>query len=103
MSAIPQAKGCTSVEPSSGKRYAHCGLNPRMSSMVRAKLASAFSLVVALAATVAWNSPEPSGMVFGSPTVQSLGHMAFGPGNVLFIGDNDGAQILAVEIADAPR
>ena len=62
-------------------------------------------LVVAagVAASLAWIRPEPSGMIVGNPAVKSLGHMAFGPGNVLFIGDNAGAQILAVEIADESR
>jgi hypothetical protein len=57
-------------------------------------------LAAATAASIAWIRPEPSGMIRGNPAVKSLGHMAFGPGNVLFIGDNVGAQILAVEIAD---
>ena len=62
-------------------------------------------LVVAagLAASVAWIRPTPNGMVVGNPAFQSLGHMAFGPGNVLFIGDNSGAQILAIEVADEAR
>src|SRR5687767_6371610 len=60
-------------------------------------------LIVAagVAASIAWIRPEPSGMVVGNPAFRSLGQMAFGPGNVLFIGDNTGAQILAVEVADA--
>jgi hypothetical protein len=62
-------------------------------------------LVVAagVAVSIAWIRPATSGMVVGSPAVKSLGQMAFGPGNVLFIGDNAGAQILAVEIDDATR
>ena len=60
-------------------------------------LAAAFGV----AASLAWIRPDSSGMVVGAPAVQSLGHMAFGPGNVLFIGDNTGAQILAIEVADA--
>jgi len=60
-------------------------------------------VAAAVAASVAWIRPDSSGMVVGSPAVQSLGQMAFGPGNVLFIGDNTGAQILAVEIDDAAR
>jgi hypothetical protein len=59
------------------------------------------ALVVATA-TMAWMSPEPS-MRRGAPAVKSLGQLAFGPGNVLFIGDNDGAQIVAVEIDDSKR
>ena len=54
------------------------------------------------AATIAWMSPEPS-MRRGAPAIKSLGQLAFGPGNVLFIGDNDGAQIFAVEIEDANK
>jgi hypothetical protein len=54
------------------------------------------------AATIAWTVPEPT-MRVGAPAVKSLGQLAFGPGNVLFIGDNDGAQILAVEIDDATK
>ena len=62
-------------------------------------------LVVAagMAASLAWIRPDSSGMILGAPAVQSLGHMAFGPGNVLFIGDNTGAQIVAVEITDDAR
>lgn len=58
-------------------------------------------LVVALA-TMAWISPEPS-MRRGAPAAKSLGQLAFGPNNVLFIGDNDGAQIVAVEIEDSKK
>ena len=54
------------------------------------------------AATIAWMSPEPSKRR-GAPAITSLGQLAFGPGNVLFIGDNDGAQIFAVEIDDASK
>ena len=57
-------------------------------------------LAAATVASIAWIRPEASGMILGSPAVKSLGHMAFGPGNVLFIGDNTAAQILAVEIDD---
>ena len=57
--------------------------------------------VAGVAVSMAWVRPTPYGMIVGNPTFQSLGHMAFGPGNVLFIGDNTGAQILAVEVADA--
>jgi hypothetical protein len=54
-----------------------------------------------LAATVAWIRPDSNGMVRGAPDVKSLGQLAFGPGNVLFVGDNDGAQIHAIELPDA--
>jgi hypothetical protein len=64
-----------------------------------------FGLVAAagVAVSIAAIRPDSAGMIVGAPAVKSLGHMAFGPGNVLFIGDNAGAQILAVEIDDATR
>ena len=59
-------------------------------------------VAAATVATIAWMSPEPT-MRVGAPAVKSLGQLAFGPNTVLFIGDNDGAQILAVEIEDATK
>ena len=67
------------------------------------RITTGFFAVAIVAATVAWIHPEPSGMTVGSPEVKSLGQLAFGPGNVLFIGDNDAAQILAVEVSDARK
>jgi hypothetical protein len=67
------------------------------------RIGMGFVVVAGVAASLAWIRPDSSGMVVGAPAFQSLGHMAFGPGNVLFIGDNAGAQILAVEIDDATR
>jgi hypothetical protein len=52
-------------------------------------------------ATAAFVKPATNGMLLGAPPAKSLGQLAFGPGNVLFIGDNDGAQVIAVEVADA--
>ena len=69
----------------------------------RKRITAGLFAAVIVAATVGWITPEPSGMVVGNPTVKSLGQLAFGPGNVLFIGDNDGAQILAVEMPDAAK
>ena len=65
---------------------------------MKRRIGISIGVVVALA-TIAWMSPEPT-MRRGAVDAKSLGQMAFGPNNVLFIGDNDGAQILAVEIAD---
>jgi hypothetical protein len=57
--------------------------------------------VALLTATVAWIRPDASGLVRGAPDLKSIGQLAFGPGNVLFVGDNDGAQIHAIELSDA--
>ena len=67
------------------------------------RIGMGLGIAATLAISTAWIRPEPSGMIVGSPAAQSLGQMAFGPGNVLFIGDNTGAQILAIEIADDAR
>jgi hypothetical protein len=64
------------------------------------RIGTGLVIAAAMAASIAWIRPDESGMILGNPAMKSLGHMAFGPGNVLFIGDNTGAQILAVEIAD---
>jgi len=71
--------------------------------MSRGSRISTGIVIAALAASVAWVRPDNSGMTVGNVAAKSLGHMAFGPGNVLFIGDNAGAQIIAVEIDDAAR
>src|SRR5262245_25474823 len=67
------------------------------------RISSAIAIAAALAASVAFVRPDSSGMTVGNVAAKSLGHMAFGPGNVLFIGDNAGAQIIAVEIDDASK
>jgi hypothetical protein len=67
------------------------------------RISTGLAIACVLAASVAWVRPDSSGMTAGNVDAKSLGHMAFGPGNVLFIGDNAGARILAVEIDDATK
>src|SRR5262245_16717862 len=58
-------------------------------SMISGKrLAAGLSAAATIAATLAFSRGEPA-MRFGAPSFKSLGQMAFGPNNVLFIGDND--------------
>ncbi|MDA1080178.1 MAG: hypothetical protein O2973_00660 [Gemmatimonadetes bacterium] len=72
--------------------------------MIRGKLlGTGLAAVAMIATTAAWTPGANYGIHVGSPDVKTLGQMAFGPGNVLFIGDNDGAQILAVEVNDAAK
>jgi hypothetical protein len=62
--------------------------------------------VVALASAtfaIAWVSPAPVGMHEGPVAAKSLGQMAFGPNNVLFVGDNDAGAIHAIQIEDAGK
>ena len=44
---------------------------------------------------------ENLGLNVGTPAIKSVGPLAFGPGGVLFIADNVGASITAVDVADA--
>ena len=40
------------------------------------------------------------GLKIGKPTIRSVGPLAFGPEGILFIGDNAGAAIFAVDVGD---
>ncbi len=68
----------------------------------RAAVTTLFSLALA-AAAVAWVRPAPLGMISGPVAAKSLGAMTFGPGNVLFVADNDAESVYALEIDDAAK
>jgi hypothetical protein len=70
------------------------------SSRAIAVTASTLALV---AAAAAWNRPPSNGMVVGPVDAKSLGAMAFGAGNVLFVADNDAESVYALEISDAAK
>lgn len=44
---------------------------------------------------------EDFGLKVGTPSIKSVGPLAFGPEGILFIGDNAGAAIFAVDVGDA--
>ena len=44
---------------------------------------------------------ESLGLQAGTPSIKSVGPLAFGPGGVLFIADNVGASIFAIDVGDA--
>ena len=46
---------------------------------------------------------EELGLAIGSPDIKSVGPLAFGPEGVLFVGDNVGAAIFAIDAGDSPR
>lgn len=46
------------------------------------------------------NALEHLGLTIGSPAIKSVGPLAFGPEGVLFIGDNAGASIFAIDVGD---
>lgn len=61
----------------------------------------AVSLSLFLAATVAADTKVIDRTVTGTPKLQSIDVIRFGPGGVLFVGDARGGQVLAVEIGGA--
>lgn len=72
--------------------------------MHRKSIAVAVAAIAALT-LVAWTSPpdesEPTaGFVYGTPALESMGRLAFGPESVLFIGDSQGAAVYAIDVAD---
>ena len=40
------------------------------------------------------------GLEVGTPGIKSVGPLAFGPDEILFVGDNVGAAIFAIDVAD---
>ena len=44
-----------------------------------------------------------SSFIIGSPEIQSIKAIAFGPENILFVGDNTGMQLLAIDVKDQKR
>src|SRR6476660_6690206 len=66
-------------------------------------IAVAASTLALVAAAAAWNRPPSNGMVSGPVDAKSFGAMTFGPGNVLFLADNDAEAVYALEIADAAK
>src|SRR5438046_2726720 len=58
------------------------------------------SIVLALAAAA---YAAPTGLdQTGKPDLKSAGSLAFGPKGVLFVGDPQGAQIVAIDVGTAP-
>jgi hypothetical protein len=70
-----------------------------MNRKTQAILLVAAATVTAVAATTA-STDRADGMRTGAPDVQSLGPMTFGPENILFVGDSEGASIHAIRIED---
>jgi hypothetical protein len=71
------------------------GKDPTM--VLRTRLALAALLLVALAAPVGAGD-QPEGLKKGTPDLKSIGPITFGPKNILFIGDSQGAAIFAIDI-----
>ncbi len=72
---------------------------------MRNKLTAVIVAAVAASTLVAWTyAPDASAastFTFGTPAIESIGAIAFGPDDILFVGDSQGAAIYAIEVADA--
>jgi len=67
--------------------------------------ALAFAIIAIAASTlVAWTAiPDETAVstfVYGTPAIESIGAIAFGPDNVLLLGDSQGAAVYAVDMPD---
>ncbi|WP_299211241.1 hypothetical protein [uncultured Dokdonia sp.] len=49
------------------------------------------------------NTSITDGFVTGNPEINSINAMTFGPESILFIGDSQGAQIIAIDMSTAPK
>ena len=52
-----------------------------------------------LTASTHRNAP-PTGFVEGTPTIQTINALAFGPDGILFIGDSKSASVFAIDTKD---
>lgn len=75
---------------------------PWMLTLVVA-VAIAAAFVVNAGRTSPTAAPIIMGMAIGAPDLQSAGTLAFGPENVLFIGDSQSAAVFAVDVKDAAK
>ncbi len=65
------------------------------------KVATGIGAVLGAMAIIAWSRVDSSlvsTLEYGAPEMASVGALAFGPENILFIGDTHGAAVFAVEV-----
>ena len=62
------------------------------------KTFSLFTLAF-LFTTVAWSGNMTDDFILGNPGISSVHAMTFGPESILFIGDSDAAQIVAIDLS----
>lgn len=68
--------------------------------MLPEKLQALVALAVLAALTVL---PAAAEMTAGKADLKSAGALEFGPGNVLFVGDSEGATVYALEVTPPAR
>ena len=61
------------------------------------------SLLSLLFTAPSWASNLTEDFVLGNPEIQSIHAMAFGPEGILFIGDSDAAQVVAIDLSSQAK
>lgn len=71
---------------------------------MRNKVLTVVIAAIAASTLVAWTAvPDEAAsatFVYGTPALESIGAIAFGPDNVLFVGDSQGAAVYAIDMPD---
>ena len=63
------------------------------------KKLSTLLILSLLACSMLWSNNLTEDFVFGDPDIKSMHALAFGPQSILFVGDSDAAQIVAVDLS----
>ena len=63
------------------------------------KKLAALILLSLLTSTFLWSNNFTDDFVYGDPDIKSMHAMTFGPEGILFIGDSDAAQIVAIDMS----
>jgi len=63
------------------------------------KRLSTLLMLSLLTISTAWSSNLTDNFIIGNPEIQSMHAMVFGPESILFIGDSDAAQVVAIDLS----
>lgn len=67
---------------------------------MKLKITATLLFLITLVQTSFGNDNLKDGFTIGTPVLKSIQAIAFGPQNILFIGDNTGSMVYAIEIKD---
>ena len=56
-----------------------------------------------MTSTILWSSNLTNDFVTGNPEIQSMHAMAFGPESILFVGDSEAAQVVAIDLSSQEK
>ncbi len=67
------------------------------------KQLAALLLFSLLTCSSLWSNDLTEDFVIGNPDIQSIHALAFGPESILFVGDSDAAQIVAIDLSNQAK